>query len=135
MRDDDETERPLRAQAEEHGHELGAGFVVEAGQRFVEHEQRTLAHEQPRQRDPALLTAAQIVDGARRELRWEPDELQRIVHRTGAGPDAVELAGDRAPQELQARVLKAETDPPHLRSNRMVLEARLALGRCEQSGQ
>ena len=109
-----------------------ARVVVETGERLVEHEQRALAREQPRQRDPALLTATEIVDRARGETRRQTDEREGLGRGAEAAGGAVELARDGVPEELQARVLEPQADATDLLDDRLVVEQCFAFGRREQ---
>ena len=72
-----------RSTADQLGAHLGAQRLVERGERLVEEDDGRTGRERPRQGDPLLLSAAQLVGVARREVS-EPDQGQHLGDPRGA---------------------------------------------------
>ena len=132
-----EGQAQLAAQADQHVDQPRAGPLVQAGERLVQHEQPRPAGQQPGQRDPPLLAAAQLVHPAVTDLTGvQPDQGQRFVgrgrvHRAGV----LHVAPHRRPQQLEAGMLEGHRHPAHLLTDRTAVQQREAFARTAEAGQ
>jgi len=103
---------PARAQLHDEVPELPARLRIEAGGRLVEEEQLGIAHHRARQREPLLLSTAQLPHPCM-ALLAELHQVDHLVHAAAARVEAAEQPHGLLHRELlgELRLLELDAEP------------------------
>ena len=108
----------------QHGNEASAGCIVQARERLVEDEHARTTGQHAGQRDPPLLPTAQLIDAPLAELaRIETHQLSGRVGRSIIDTSRrLDVGTNRAPQQLEASMLKRQRHPANHAVDRLAVE-------------